>query len=182
MTITEKTAPPPIPPSQDGRHIIGIHLLWPGVESLTGIAREHVLLSHILTGALRRPGLLREGQGCIDAALLSKGRITLMAFEREVLGFAPVTDASHARSIIVDELAAVELLSFAHLAWLDFQKKIWVTSHPVPEAMLFESHVNAYRAWQTESPEVKRARLIKCAQKAVQLLEDLGNEESPLAP
>jgi hypothetical protein len=165
------------------RRIIGVHINLNTPGCLAGLGLEHPMLAHILTGALRRRSLLieKESAGADSCYFNEAGKILAFAYERKIFAMAPVTDTELAVATVIHELTAIDLISGAHLATIN-ESDCWQTVYPLPEPMPWENHLKEFNAWAVETPEQKRARMIKFAQRASDILADLGNKEEPQAP
>lgn len=166
MTATEK--PDVIESSASAPIIIGIHAVLPPLSFWLPCGLECSMLSHLLSSALERRFLLTKS-------------ITLTAFKGQIFGLGTVSKTGPALATIAQQLASVELLSAAHLAWLE-PGYGWRTERPLPPPAPFESHCDAFAAWCDKEKNFALEQAEQLQSLSAKMVANLKKGLPPLAP
>jgi hypothetical protein len=169
-TIQRNDTPCAVTSNATAPRTIGIHIKLPPLAFWTFDGRETEMLSRLISTALNRRSLL-------------VGKLTLVAFEHQVIGLAKVTSLGIGLSTISGELSSVELITGAHLAWSDASEGIWRTDRPLPEPMPFQHHLDAFTAWhdafESQTEETRAVQIGKTLCAIGELLGKIAKRQTP---
>jgi hypothetical protein len=143
--------------TQEGR-LIGLYVTIP--QRQTWGAHGDAMLARILTDSLSTNSVRVLGNG---------GRVRCSTFYNNAFSLIDVDNQSAALKAIVADMASLDFLDGAHIAWMEWGEGVWMNEHPKHSPVPFESRIKWVKERMAEFKQI-----IALKEQLEQLIRDLS--------